>query len=157
MYSDRLVIVLNEIAHEFAPQMHRSIVDVLSQPRYTNTGLGVASVKVEVVAGNELTAPSLAISFDDHLIMLNKSKMEWTRLPNIERLVAWAKTKQPDEKKAEKLAWAVAYDKRKNDTWKPKLWRKKSLSQVLKEMNEELVKRYDAAIEADLVDATKEK
>ena len=155
MYSPRLVITLNEIAQRFAQLIHKSIVEVLSQPRYSNTGAGVDSIKVEIIAGNSTQSPSLNITFDDHLIMLNKSKIEWTRLPDMKNLMAWAETKTSTLKEAKRLAWAVAWDKKKNDTWKPKLWRKKSLSQVLKDMNEQLLQAYDEAIEADLVDATK--
>jgi hypothetical protein len=157
MYSARLVSVLNEIAHRYAGLTHKSIVDVLSQPRYSNTGAGVRSVKVDVVSGNDAKSPALHITFDDHLIVLNKGKIEWTRLPDIEKLTEWAKTKKSSDKEAEQLAWAVAWDKKKNDTWSPKLWRKKSLSQVLKDMNEQLLKDYHEAIKADQVDATKGK
>lgn len=155
MYSPRLVITLNDIANRFAPIMQRSIVAVLSQPRYKNTGAGVASVTVEVDAGDANKAPALQIQFEDHLIFLNQRRIEWTRLPDMKEMIAWAETKEPDPKKAKRLAFAVAWDKKKNDTWKPKLWRKKSLSEVLKDMNQELLKQYDAAIEADLDQSAK--
>lgn len=157
MYSPRLVSVLNDIANEHAPIIKKAIVDVLSQPRYSNTGAGASSVEVTVVPGDASRSPDINIKFADHLIMLNKSKMQWTRLPNIEKLIEWASTKKDTREQAEKLAFAVAWDKRKNDTWKPKLWRRRSLSQVLRDMNEQLLKKYDDAIEADLVDAAKGK
>jgi hypothetical protein len=155
MYSPRLVTTLNNIASDYQPLMHRAIVDVLSQAKFANTGFSAESVKVEVVAGDESKAPALMITFADYLIILNQRKVEWTKLPNIGNLLEWADTKRSTRVEAEKLAFAVAWDKRKNDTWKPKPWRKKSLSQVLKDMNEELLKQYDEAIEADLVEATK--
>jgi hypothetical protein len=157
MYSPRLISTLNEIAHQHAPLIKKAIVDVLSQPRYTNTGAAVASVEVTVIEGDETKSPDINITFADHLIMLNKSKMQWTRLPNLEKLIEWTSTKTDTREKAEKFAFAIAWDKRKNDTWKSKTWRKKSLSQVLKDMNEDLLKKYDEAIDADLVDAVKGK
>lgn len=157
MYSPRLVNVLNDIANQHAGIFERSVKDVLSQPRYTNTGAGVDSVRVEVIPGNATSSPQINITFDDHLIMLNKSKMQWTRLPNIDKLLDWAHTKKADPDEAKQLAWATAWQQRKYDTWKPKLWRKKSLSQVLKNMNEDLIRKYDEAIESDAVDAFKGK
>lgn len=155
MYSPRLVDTLNGIAQQFAPIMQRSIVDVLSQPRYKNTGMGVDSVTVEVVAGDDQKSPALQVKFADHLVFLNSRKIEWTRLPDIAQLTTWAETKTSGREAAERLAWAVAWDKRKNDTWKPKLWRKQSLSEVLRTMNEQLLKAYDEAIEADLEQSAK--
>lgn len=155
MYSARLVNTLNDIAETYRPIMQKSIQDVLNQPRYRNTGAGVASVLVEIVSGNENKAPDIRISFDDHLIVLNQRKVQWTKLPNLGKLVEWAATKTPNEMAAKKLAFAVAWDKKKNDTWKPKQWRKKSLSAVLKEMNQLILSEFDKAIEQDLVDSTK--
>jgi len=155
MYSPRLVQSLNQVAYKHQPLFRKAIVDVLSQPRYTNTGIAAGSVEVEVVEGNASTSPQLNITFADHLIMLNKTKMQWTRLPNIGKLLEWAETKKDDPKQAKRLAWAVAWNQRKNDTWRAKTWRKKSLSGVLKEMNEEMLKEFDAAIQGDLDEAVK--
>lgn len=155
-YSPRLVEVLNAIAMDHSGLIERSVKDVLSQPRYKNTGAGVDSVRVEVITGDASKAPSINVTFDDHLIMLNNRKLQWTRLPNTDELLKWARTKKDNETEAKRLAFAVAWQQKKYDTWKPKPWRKKSLSQVLKTMNEELLRKYDEAIEADLVDATKQ-
>lgn len=155
MYSENMVRALNEIAHRYGDIMGRSIQEVLNDPKYRNTGAGASSVKINVVDGDLNTSPRVEITFDDHLIVLNKRRVEWTRLPNMKGLLAWAETKTPSEKEATQLAWAVAWDKKKNDTWKAKPWRKKSLSEVLKEMNELMVKEFDAAIEKDFQQAVK--
>lgn len=155
MYSPRLVEALNGIANEYGGLIERAVKDVLSQPRYSNTGAGVGSVRVEVIAGDSSKAPAINVTFDDHLIMLNNRKLQWTRLPNINELMKWASTKKDNEKEAKQLAWATAWNQKKYDIWNAKPWRKRSLSQVLKSMNEELLKKYDEAIEADLVEATK--
>lgn len=105
--------------------------------------------------GDVNKSPELVISFDDHLLFLDRRKIEWTQLPNIQKLTEWAQTKKSDPKEAKKLAWATAIDKQKNDTWKAKPWRKKSLSSVLSEMNKMLLREFDAAINEDLIDAIK--
>jgi hypothetical protein len=155
MYSPRLVNVLNAIAYRFQGLMEQSIKDVLTQDRYKNTGAGAASVVVDVIEGNESKAPALKITFDDHLIFLNQKRIQWTRLPEMKNLITWAETKKSTREEAERLAWAVAWDKKKNDTWKPKPWRKKSLSAVLKEMNTVLLQEFDKAIDEDFQDAAK--
>lgn len=155
MYSENTVIKLNDIAQRYRDVIHQAIHDVLSQDRYKNTGAGAASLVVDVEDGDSNKAPVIRISFDDHLIFLDKRKMQWTKLPNMKKLLEWAETVKPDKKEAARLAWAVAWDKKKNDTWKAKPWRKKSLSNVLKEMNALVKEAYDKAAAEDLTTSTK--
>jgi len=150
MYSPRLIITLNAIAHKYQPIIHAAILAVISQPKFSNTFDAANSLIVTVVEGNEQRAPELDIQFADHLLYLDKRKLQWTKLPDIKNLMAWAETKINDPKKAKRLAFAVAWNKKKLDTWKPKPWRKKSLSVVLKEMNELLLNEFAKAIDADL-------
>jgi hypothetical protein len=146
MYSENTVIKLNEIAHRYRDLVHRSIHAVLSQPPYKNTGAGAASLTVDVIDGDNNKSPQILIHFDDHVLFLDKRKMQWTKLPDMKELLAWAETRKSTKEEAEQLAWAVGWDKKKNDTWKAKpSWRKKSLSKGLKEMNELIVKAFDQA------------
>lgn len=153
MYSERTVQKLNEVAHLYKNVILRSLVSVLTQPQYKNTGAGAASVSVEVVEGTTTKAPDILISFDDHLLFIDKRKMQWTRLPDMKDLLAWAETKKSTPNAAKRLAWSVAWDKRKNDTWKAKPWRKKTLSQVLKDLNVRVKAAFDKAIEEDFQQA----
>ena len=153
MYSDNLVIKLNGIAHHYKDVINRALVDILSQPRYNNTGAGLASLHVEVIEGDRNKSPQIIITMADHLLLLDKRKMQWTKLPKISELLKWAETKKSTPKEAVKLAWAVAWDKRKNDTWKAKPWRKKSLGPALKEMNKMIVEGFEKVIEEDLQQA----
>jgi hypothetical protein len=153
MYSPRLVIILNDIAHRHQSIIKHSIQEVLRGPKYSNTGAGAESVTVDVVEGDVTKSPVIQITFDDHVKLLDKRKMQWTELPDMKKLMEWASTKRDDPKKAEKLAWAVAWDKKKHDTWKAKPWRKKSLSAVLKELNQNVLAAFDQAIEQDMQEA----
>jgi hypothetical protein len=154
-YSENTVNKLNEIAHRYRDLVHKAIHDVLSQPPYKNTGAGAASLTVDVIDGDQNKAPQIVIHFDDHLLFLDKRRMQWTKLPEMKELIAWAETKRTNKEEAAQLAWATAWDKKKNDAWKSKPWRKKSLSKVLKEMNELIVAGFDQAIEEDLKQAAK--
>lgn len=149
MYSANLVRVLNEIAAEYRGKLEAAIKTVLSQARYTNTGRGLGSVQVEMVPGNTTESPALVVKLDDYVLLLDRSKMQWTQLPNVKNLIEWAKTKRSTEKEWKKLAWTTAYHKKNTDTWKPKKWRKKALSETLKLMNAEMLKAFEAAIEQD--------
>jgi len=148
-YSDNMVITLNNIASDYAGQMEAAIKTILSQARYTNTGQGAGCVSVSVQKGNTNESPALVVKLDDHVLKLDKSKMQWTKLPNMGKLIAWAKTKKSEELQAKKLAYAVAWDKKNNDTWKPKKWRKKGLGPTLKEMNAAMLVAFNEAIEKD--------
>lgn len=144
-----MVDTLNNIASDYAGRLEAAIKTILSQARYTNTGQGVGSVSVDVRKGNTNESPALIVKLDDYVLLLDRSKMQWTKLPNMRKLIAWAKTKKSEEGEAKKLAWAKAWDMKKNDTWKPKKWRKKGLGPTLKEMNAEMLIAFDKAIEQD--------
>lgn len=156
MYSARLVEKLNAIAQHYKAIVQASIKDVLSQTRYTNTGAAAASIKVTVINGTESKAPEIKVDFVDYLVVLNKRKVSWTKLPDIKKLTEWAGRKTDSPEKAKKLAWAIAWDKKKHDTWKAKPWRKQALSQVLTDMNAEILAAFAKAIDEDLQQAINE-
>ena len=151
MYSDNLVIKLNTIAHQSADRIDRDLHAILSQPRYKNTGRGLASLHVEVIDGDRNNTPQIKITMDDHLILLDKRKMVWTKLPPIKPLMEWAETVEKNPKRAKALAWGTAIKQRKTNYWKPKVWRRRGLSKALKEMNEFIKQAYDTAIEEETV------
>lgn len=152
-YSPRTVDKLNGIADKYKDIIQRAIHDVLKQPKYYNTGKLAASVTVDVVDGDSTKAPVIRIELDEALLIIDKRKLQWTKLPNMKALLEWASTKESYPKKARQLAWATAMDKKNKDTWKAKSWRKKSLSSVLKELNELVLGEFDKAIEEDIVAA----
>lgn len=153
MYSQEVIRGLNAIAYQYRDILRKSILDVLG--RYSNTGAGAASLTVEVIDGTADRSPQLVVKFDDHVLYLDKRRLQWTKLPDMRKLLQWAQTKKSSEKEAVRLAWAVAWDKKKNDTWKPKRWRKQGLGPALKEMNQRILAAYEAEIEAALKQAIK--
>lgn len=154
MYSEATIQKLNEIAARYRDLIYRAVHDVISKEPYTNTGAAAASLTVEVIPGDAKQAPRFVIQFAEHLIYIDKRRLQWTKLPNIGKLTEWAETVKPDPKSAKRLAWAVAWKQRKYDTWKAKPWRRKSLSKVLKEMNALVLEAFDRVIEQDLQKAT---
>ncbi|MCZ8021223.1 MAG: hypothetical protein O9302_00390 [Cyclobacteriaceae bacterium] len=156
MYSQRLQHMMQEIARDYQSKISDAVTRVLAQPRFRNTGEGLDSVQVDIVDGNAEKSPVIVVKAADHIFRLESKGLAWTKLPNMKKMLAWAEGKKSDKKEARNLAWAVAKDKYKNDTWKPKRWRRQSLSAVLKEMNAEMLKEFDKAIEEDMNQALKE-
>jgi hypothetical protein len=154
MYSPELVTVLNEIAEQKAKEFQSVLVNLLSKAPYRNTGEGVNSVTIEISAGTASRAPAIKINFADHLLLMDKRKLQWVKLPLVSKLMTWAATKNSDPKQQKRMAWARAWDLQKNDSHKPKPWRKKSLSATLKEMNQQIVVAFDKAIEESFQKAT---
>lgn len=153
MYSPRLVDRLNDIAHRYRSLIQQAINEVLTQPRYRNTGAGAASVTVDVADGTEEKSPVIQINFADHIKLLDKRSMQWTKWSNIDNLLEWAATKTTGDTAIKKLAFATAYRQKTFDHWKSKPWRKKSLGKVLKELKELVQAEFDRAIEDDLQEA----
>ncbi len=150
MYSDILVIKLNAIAHQHAAIIYRSITDILNQPRYRNTGAGVQSLKVTVAEGDATKSPQILIHLDDHLVIIDKRRLQWTQLPDMKALTEWAETKTSDPKEVKRLAWGTAIKQKKFDAFKPKQWRKKAIGPALREMNKNLVMAFQQAIDEDM-------
>ncbi len=165
MYSENLVIKLNTIAHNYRNQVNRSLNAVLNQPKYKASGLGLASLHVDVIDGDANKSPVITIDIDQHMIYLGSRKLEWTKLPDVRNMMQWGKiksgtfTKVPGYKDgarvapeiaAKRVVFAIAVDKKKNDTHRPKKWRGKGLSAVMKEMNREIKAAFERAIEEDL-------
>lgn len=150
-YSPNLQIKLLDIATEYRGKIEQSIRTVISQPKYRNSGEGLASLTVELIDGSATKSPVIVVHIADHIARLESRGLQWTELPNMKNLLQWASYKKSDPKEARQLAWAVAKDKQKNDTWKPKTWRRKSLSAVLKEMNKEMIAEFEVAIEQDIL------
>jgi hypothetical protein len=153
MYSPRTIEKMNAIGERYVDLILRAIQDVLKDAKYRNTGKTAESVQVEMVAGAADKSPVIRIELDEALLIIDKRKLQWTKLPNMKALLEWAATKESDPKKAKRLAFATAYTKLKYDKWKAKSWRKKSLSAVLKELNVQVLAEFDKAIEEDLVAA----
>ena len=150
-YTTNMQIKLLDIATEYRAKIEASMRSVISQPKYRNTGAGLASLTVVVIDGNAERAPAIQVTIDDHIFRLESRGLQWTALPNMKKMYEWASHKKSDPKEARDLAWRVAKHKQKTDTWKPKTWRKKSLSAVLKEMNKEMLVKFDEAIEKDFI------
>lgn len=153
MYSENMVIRLNGIARQYKDIVYQSVYDVLNQDTYKNSGVGLSSLKVDVIEGDANKTPEIRISFAEHLIFLNTKKMQWTALPNMKKVLEWANVVKSNPDEAKRLAWATAWAKKNNDTWKAKPWRKKSLSAVLREMNNMIKEGFDRAIEEDFQNA----
>lgn len=158
---------LNQIAAKYARHLYDNVKRLFSTPAYRNTGELDESLKVHWTACTDNEPPVIVLEYADQGYFLGYRKPQWTRLPNIANLEKWAQTKRfttipgyngssnlPEYKIQQRVAWAIAWDKRKNDTWKPKRWKKAAnLGQLLKQLNAETTQAYTHDIEKILADS----
>ena len=108
--------------------------------------------------------PQIQMTYEDHGDFLTKKKMLFVKVPPVEDLKKWSEARGinlykipgykegsipniSDDKKRNRIAWAIGIDKRMNDTWKRKAWKKKPISELLKELNEEIIIQYIREVE----------
>lgn len=142
---------LNEIAHRYGDRLMTQVKAVLE--KYQNTGALVQSLKLEIKPATDRSAPTISLIYEDQGYYIGYKNPQWTKQPNITKLLEWAQTKTfttipgysatsnlPEFKKRERVAWAIARDKLKNDTWKPKRWKREAnLGQLIKELNSDTI------------------
>lgn len=163
---------LNDIAAEYGNRLLSQVKTVFE--KYSNSGALVQSLKLEIKKATATTAPVISLIYDEQGYFIGYKNPQWSKLPRIERLLEWAQTKTftrvsgvkndsnlPEFKRREKVVWAIAKDKLKNDTWKPKRWKREAnIGQLIRHLNADTIlngykKEYqkilESAIEGTLV------
>lgn len=152
---ERLQAVLNAIAERYAQLIFNRAREILSNASIRVTDELLNSVKVTWLKANDNQPPRILFIFAEHGIFLDQRSPKWIKLPAIEKLKEWVEAKNlpltripgykngiapglSQAKKAERIAWAIAWDKRKNDTWKRKRWKRDVLRDQLLRLNQEL-------------------
>lgn len=153
---------LNALASRYAGILKARVISALQ--RYTATGELINSIEVTITPGQGDMGPQIRMTYQDHGDYLTKKKMLFVKVPPIEDLKKWSEARGhnlnripgykegsipgiSDEKKRERIAWAIGIDKKMNDTWKRKAWKRKPISELLKELNEEILRGYREEIE----------
>lgn len=156
---------LHSLANRYALILRQRVVSALQ--RYNATGSLIDSIEVTVVSGVGDYGPQIKMTYEDHGDFLTKKKMLFVKLPPIEDMKAWMEARNintsripgytdgsipniSEDKKRERIAWAISIDKRMNDTWKRKDWKRKPISTLLKELNVEIITAYRQDVEKEL-------
>jgi hypothetical protein len=168
MISKQLQPILNELAEKYAAILLSQAKDVLSRAEFRATGELVNSLKVEIVPCTDQKSPLIVLRYADQGYYIGYKSPQWTKVPNLDKMKEWAKTVEfngpvpgykdgsplPPWKAKERIAAAIAYDKRKNDTWKAKPWKNRrgiNLGELLGKLNTETLEAYTQEIESTLV------
>lgn len=156
---------LNSLATRYASTLRRQVIRALQ--RYNATGELINSIEVKVVPGHGDMGPQIQMTYEDHGDFLTKKKMLFVKVPPIEDMLAWMKARGTDttrvpgytdgiipaiseEKKRERIAWAIGIDKRMNDTWKRRDWKRKPIRELLQDLNQEIIRDYTTAVEREI-------
>jgi len=168
---ERLQAVLNSKAQRYADELLRRAREVLSNAAYRVTDELLNSVHVYWLPASGVNGPKIIFEFAEHGIFLDQRSPKWVKLPSIENLQGWVEAKGVDSftnvsgyknsnnlsefKKAERIAWAIAKDKRRNDTWKRKRWKRDVLRDMLLRLNTELLQAFTMETEKIIADSIK--
>ena len=159
---------LNEIASQYGERLMQQVKVVFE--KYRNTGALLESLRLEIKPATDRTAPVITLHYDEQGYFIGYRNPQWSKLPIITELLAWSATKTfntipgykssstlPEYKQRERVIWAIAKDKLKNDTWKAKRWKREAnIGLLIKDLNndtllngykQEFQKILNAAIE----------
>lgn len=162
---------LDELAKEYGARLYSSAREVLGRDEYRNTGELVESLRVSIIPCSDNSPPEIVLEYADHGYFLNYKGPKWTRVPSLEKLRAWAETIEfsgpvpgyqngagslPPWKRKERIVSAIAWNKRKRDTWIQKPWKGKrgiDLGKILRELNQSTATAWARAVENTLAEA----
>lgn len=148
---------MDQEAANFALFLGDKIKSLFSAKRFTASGKLAQSVQVTYTKSTDSQLPVITLQYAIQGKFIDIKKMYWAHQPDVVKLIAWLQTggkigrftnvpgyknSSPTSqfKAVERVAWAIAMDKRKNDTWKAKAWKGKNLREALKVLNEETTK-----------------
>lgn len=156
---------LNDIAQQYGERLMQQVKVVFE--KYSNTGELVRSLKLEIKPATDRSAPVITLSYDEQGYFIGYRNPQWSKLPLIQELLQWASTKTfqtipgyktssslPEFKKHERVIWAIAKDKLKNDTWKAKRWKREAnVGKLIQDLNQDTLlqaykREYQKILEA---------
>jgi len=162
---------LDDIAERFASKLESDVKTLFSKPEYRSTNELLDSVAVKVTKASDTEAPLVILTYADQGYFIGYKNPQWTKLPNVDKLLEWIRSKKldlgripgyssgtapnlTDEQRNSRIVWAIAKNQRKEDTWRPKRWKNSiKLSDLLKSLNDETLTAYTKDVETLLAGA----
>jgi hypothetical protein len=159
---------LDQLAAQYGDTLLKDIREVLGQPQYRNKGELFESLRLSLSNATDSEPPVILLEYADQGFYLGYKSPKWVKLPNIEKLKEWAATKVfrtipgyesgtssiPEFKKRERVAWAIAWNQRKNDAWRQRKWKNEAgLGSLLQKLNSDTIQAYAKDVEKLLADA----
>lgn len=129
--------------------------------RYSNSGDLVNSLQAKVEGTGQ--DARIILSFAEHGGLIDKKKMVWGKVPEIRKMEKWVQRKGvdafryisgignarnlTDEQKVKRIASGVAWSYRLHQSnWKRKQWRRQTLVDLLKDLNEKTARIWENEI-----------
>jgi hypothetical protein len=161
---------LNAIAEQRSKELFQRAYDVLSRDQLVNTGELRDSLKITWFKATDTTPPRILLRYELQGFLLGLKKMSWVKVPNLDKLKKWAEgntfsgpipgyksgTNLPPWKVKERIINAIAFDKRRNDTWKAKPWKGRqgiNIGELLHQINQDTLQAWAKDVEQILADA----
>lgn len=160
--------ILNEVASRFGSRLLNDVQRVLE--KYSRSGKLLSSVELRIIKATDKQPPRIVITYDDHGFFIGHRQMQWTKLPDMEKLGEWGNAinfsgpvpgyknglapNLPPWKVKQRILWAIAKSKQKFDTHKPKRWKKEAkIGDIIKALNSDTVAAFSGEVERILTDA----
>lgn len=153
---------MNEVAYKYAKVFLARAVNALKAK--SSTGALHDSVVAEVRKATDTEPPVIELRFLEYGEYIGKKKLLWTKQPPVDELKDWAIRRGIDnnripgykpgtisnlsqEKKATRVAWAVAIFKRRENSLKRIPWKRDTFKGILKQMNDETTREFAVILE----------
>lgn len=157
---------MNNVAYMYVEILRDEVVKVLSKEKNIDSGALRNSISARIRKATDAAPPALVLKFLDYGEYIGKKKLLWTKLPSVAKLTEWvirqgyADLSKPvpgykngksfnlsQEKRAARIAWAIAINKKNTDKFRRIPWKKEAFPQVLGRMNTETTKQFAAMME----------
>jgi hypothetical protein len=150
---------LTLIAQQYGRQYLSQARSVLSQKKFKATGDLANSVKLQIIPGNAETSPQIKLVYDEvgeyigsrRLIYTKQAPadamLEYVRSPKFKQksIPGYSAGSTPTiskEKQQERIAFAIARSKYKDQKHRRKKWKREFLPELLSSMNDKLVRAW---------------
>lgn len=159
---------LNAVAEKYGREMMQQVRRALE--KYRRSGQLVDSVDLTITKATDTNPPVIIVSYADQGFYIGQRQPQWTRLPDVSNLEEWSKHVQltgpvpgyknglapnlPPWKANLRRLWAIAKNKQKYDTHRPKRWKREAkLVDIIREINTETTAAFSAEVERILTSA----
>jgi len=170
MITQEFLTKLNNYSREKGEELLRAALNELQNDKRYNSGELLQSLKLQVIEGTPEKPPVIIVTYAPQGAFMEVKKMEWTRQPNIEKLLDWSKYKRfnmdsipgykngsapnlSEEKKVQRIVWAIAKRQEKFDVWKRRPWKAKPVIEFLRKLNMEVLEIWANEAEQTMLEA----
>ena len=153
---------LDNLAMQYGTRLLGDVQRVFE--KYSRSGKLAGSPELTVTRATDTEAPKIIITYADQGFFIGQRNPQWTKIPDFDKMEEWSQDIQfsgpvpgykngvapnlPPWKIKQRIAFAIARNKQKFDTHKPKPWKREAkLGALLTELNEQTLRDYSKDVE----------